>query len=149
MLKEFRAFIMRGNVLDLAVGIIIGGAFGGIVNSLVKDIIMPPIGLILGKLDFSNLFILLGSAPNGPDGKPLAIATLKAAQDAGLPTLNYGLFITAIINFLIIGFAVFMIVRAANSMQKKQEEPPAKPPEPSTEEKLLTEIRDLLKEGRR
>ncbi len=149
MIKEFRSFIMRGNVLDLAVGIIIGGAFGAIVTSLVKDIIMPPIGLILGKLDFSNLFILLGATPTGPDGKPLAITSLKMAQDLGLPTLNYGLFITAIINFLIIGFAVFMIVRTANNMAKKPEAAPAKPPEPTTEEKLLTEIRDLLKEGRR
>ncbi|MEP7288761.1 MAG: large conductance mechanosensitive channel protein MscL [Chloroflexota bacterium] len=109
MLKEFREFIVRGNVLDLAVGIIIGIAFGAVVNSLVKDIIMPPIGLVLGHLDFSNLFVAL-------DGK--AYATLKLAQDAGAPTLNYGLFITAIINFLIVALVVFLIVRVANRLQK-------------------------------
>ncbi len=137
MLKEFRAFVMRGNVLDLAVGIIIGTAFGAIVNSLVKDIIMPPIGLVLGRLDFSSLFVAL-------DGK--SYASLKAAQDAGAATLNYGLFITAVINFLVIAFAVFMIIRAANRLQKPKEEAPAAPPPPSNEEKLLGEIRDLLKQ---
>ncbi len=137
MLKEFRTFVMRGNVLDLAVGIIIGTAFGAIVNSLVKDIIMPPIGLVLGRLDFSSLFVAL-------DGK--SYASLKAAQDAGAATLNYGLFITAVINFLVIAFAVFMIIRAANRLQKPKEEAPAAPPPPSNEEKLLGEIRDLLKQ---
>lgn len=137
MLKEFRTFVMRGNVLDLAVGIIIGTAFGAIVNSLVKDIVMPPIGLVLGRLDFSSLFIAL-------DGK--SYASLKAAQDAGAATLNYGLFITVVINFLVIAFAVFMIIRAANRLQKPKEEAPAAPPTPSNEEKLLEEIRDLLKQ---
>lgn len=117
MLKEFKAFIMRGNVLDLAVAVIIGGAFGTIVNSLVKDIIMPPIGLLLGRINFTDLFISL-------NGKPYD--TLKIAQEAGAPTLNYGIFIQAIINFLIIGFVIFLLIKAANAFQKKEETP--KPP---------------------
>ncbi len=114
MLKEFREFIMRGNMIDLAVGIVIGAAFTTIVNSLVKDIIMTPIGLILGHVDFSNLFIAL-------DGK--SYPSLKAAQDAGAATLNYGLFITNVINFLIIALAVFLIVKLINRMyQRKPQE---------------------------
>jgi large conductance mechanosensitive channel len=134
MIKEFREFIMRGNVVDLAVGIIIGGAFGKIVTSIVNDIIMPPIGLLLGKVDFSNLFINLG------DGD---YATLAAAQEAGAPVLRYGVFINTMIDFLIVGFAIFLLVRAINRMKKA--EPPPAPPGPSAEEKLLGEIRDLLK----
>jgi len=118
MLKEFKAFIMRGNVVDLAIGVIIGGAFGAIVNSLVKDIIMPPIGLLLGKVDFAKLYVAL-------DGK--TYESLAKAQELGAPTLNYGQFINTIINFLIIGFVIFLIVKAINKMQK-----PAAAPAPTT-----------------
>jgi large conductance mechanosensitive channel len=113
MLKEFKAFAMRGNVLDLAVGIIIGGAFGTIVKSLVDDVIMPPIGLALGNVDFTNLFVLLkeGAKAAGP------YSTLAEARAAGAVTVNYGLFVNSIITFLIIAFAVFMIVRTANRMK--------------------------------
>ncbi|HEU5042399.1 MAG TPA: large conductance mechanosensitive channel protein MscL, partial [Gemmatimonadales bacterium] len=113
MLKEFKAFAMRGNVLDLAVGIIIGGAFGTIVKSLVDDIIMPPIGLALGNVDFSDLFAVLreGSKAAGP------YATLADAQAAGAVTMNVGLFVNSIITFLIVAFAVFLVVRAANRMK--------------------------------
>ena len=119
MLKEFKNFIMRGNVLDLAVAVVIGGAFNTIVKSFVDDVLMPPIGLLLGNVDFSNLFISL----NGQ-----AYASLAAAQEAGAPTLNYGLFINAIINFLIIAAAVFVIVRTANRFEKKEEEAAGAPP---------------------
>jgi large conductance mechanosensitive channel len=120
MWKEFRAFLMRGNVVDLAVGIIIGGAFGTIVNSLVNDVIMPPIGLALGKVDFSNLFLLLhGGAKAAPP-----YASVAEAKAAGAVTINYGLFINSLISFLIIGFAVFLIVRAVNRLQG----PPAATP---------------------
>jgi len=118
MLKEFKAFIMRGNVVDLAIGVIIGGAFGAIVSSLVKDIIMPPIGLLLGKVDFAKLYVAL-------DGK--TYESLAKAQELGAPTLNYGQFINTIINFLIIGFVIFLIVKAINKMQK-----PAAAPAPTT-----------------
>lgn len=133
MFNEFKSFIMRGNVLDLAVGIIIGAAFTGIVNSLVSDIIMPPVGIIAGGIDFKDYFINL----SGGEYK-----TLAAAKAAGAATVNYGLFLNQVINFLIVGFAVFMIVRQANRIIKKQEAAPAAP---TTSEKLLTEIRDLLK----
>ena len=114
MWKEFRAFLMRGNVVDLAVGIIIGGAFGTIVNSLVNDVIMPPIGLALGKVDFSNLFLLLHGGPKGPP----PYASVAEAKAAGAVTINYGLFINSLISFLIIGFAVFLVVRAVNRLQR-------------------------------
>ncbi|MEK7277775.1 MAG: large-conductance mechanosensitive channel protein MscL [Chloroflexota bacterium] len=120
MFKEFKAFIMRGNVVDLAVGIVIGSAFGQIVSSLVKDIIMPPIGLVLGKVDFSNLFLSLsGQYPS-----------LAEAQAAGAATINYGLFINTVINFLIVGFAIFLLVRAVNRMQA----PPPPAAAPTTKE---------------
>jgi large conductance mechanosensitive channel len=109
MLKEFRTFIMRGNVIDLAIGVIIGGAFGAIVNSLVKDIIMPPIGLLLARVDFSKLYVAL-------DGK--TYESLSKAQELGAPTLNYGAFINTIINFLIIGFVIFLVVKAVNQLKK-------------------------------
>jgi large conductance mechanosensitive channel len=119
MLKEFKAFIMRGNVLDLAIAVIIGGVFGKIVTSLVNDIIMPPIGLILGKVDFRNLYINLSDA---------SFATLADAQKAGVPIIKYGAFINTIIDFLIVSFIIFLVVRAANRLQKKlQEEPKAVP----------------------
>jgi large conductance mechanosensitive channel len=118
MFKEFKEFINRGSVLDLAVGIIIGAAFTGIVNSLVKDVIMPPIGLILGQIDFSSLYINLSAESYG---------SLAAAQEAGAPTINYGMFINAVINFLIVAFVVFLIVRAFNRMKRKEEPAPAAP----------------------
>lgn len=137
MLKEFRDFAVRGNVVDLAVGIIIGAAFTSIVNSLVKDIIMPPIGYIMGGIDFSNFFITL----SGGDYE-----TLKAAQDSGAVTINYGLFVNAVINFLIVAFAIFLLVKQINRFKKEASETP--PPAPSESEKLLAEIRDLLKSSR-
>jgi large conductance mechanosensitive channel len=122
MLKEFKAFIMRGNVLDLAVGVIIGGAFGAIVSSLVNDLLMPPIGLLLGRIDFANLLIVLQKGdPAGP------YATLADAQAAGAVTMNYGLFINTVIVFLITAFAIFLVVKAANQLQREQEAPPAAP----------------------
>ena len=133
MPNEFKQFIARGNVIDLAVGIIMGAAFTGIVNSLVKDIIMPPIGKLTGGLDFSNLFINLS---NG------SYVTLKTAQEAGAATINYGIFFNQVFNFLIVAFAVFLIVKQANRFRKQQD---AKPVEPPRSEKLLEEIRDLLK----
>ena len=135
MLQEFKAFAMRGNVVDMAVGIIIGGAFGKIVSSFVADVIMPPIGLLLGGVDFSNLFINLSDT---------AYATLAAAEEAGAPVIKYGAFINTVLDFVIIAFAIFMVVKGMNSMKKKEEEKPAAPPKPSAEETLLTEIRDLL-----
>ena len=122
MLKEFREFIMRGNVLDLAVGVIIGAAFGGVVTSLVNDVIMPPIGIALGQVDFKDLFVLLkeGTTP-GP------YASVAAAKAAGAVTLNWGAFVNTVINFLIVGFAIFMIVRAVNRIHKKPEPAPAGP----------------------
>lgn len=136
MLKEFRDFAMRGNVIDLAIGIIIGAAFTTVVNSLVKDIIMPPIGYLMNGIDFSNLFISL----TGGD-----YPSLKAAEDAGAATINYGLFINAIINFLIVAFAIFIVVKQINRFRKQA---PAEPAAPTASEKLLTEIRDLLRQGR-
>jgi large conductance mechanosensitive channel len=135
MLKEFKDFAMRGNVVDMAVGIIIGAAFGKIVSSLVADVIMPPIGLALGGVDFSNLFIDLSGA---------GYATLALAEEAGAPLIKYGAFINVVLDFLIVAFAIFMVIKGLNKMKKKEEEKPAEPPKPSAEEKLLTEIRDLL-----
>lgn len=136
MWREFRDFAMRGNVIDLAVGIIIGAAFTTIVNSLVNDIIMPPLGLVIGGIDFSNFFLILkgGSYP-----------TLEAAKAAGAVTINYGLFINAIIRFLIVAFAIFILVKQINRLAREEPKAPPPPPEPSREEVLLAEIRDLLK----
>ena len=142
MLKEFKEVAVKGNVLDMAVGIIIGAAFGTIVKSLVNDVIMPPIGLATGGVDFSELFVTLSQgASAGP------YATLAAAQEAGAVTINYGLFINEVITFVIVAFTVFMVVRSFNKLRKAEEEAPAPvaPPEPSVEETLLAEIRDLLK----
>lgn len=136
MVKEFKEFAMRGNVVDMAVGIIIGAAFGKIVNSMVNDVLMPPIGKLLGGVDFSNLFITLGSGD---------FESLAAAQAAGAATLNYGVFINTVVNFLIVAFAIFMLIKVINNLKKKEEAAPAPPPEPTVEQKLLTEIRDLLK----
>ena len=137
MLEEFKKFVMRGNVVDLAVGVIIGAAFGKIVDSLVKDLVMPPIGLLLGRVDFTNLFLLLkDGVPAGP------YLTVEAAQKAGAVTLNYGIFINTCIGFLIVAFAVFLLIRMINRMQAA--ESAAAPPTPE-EVVLLREIRDSLK----
>ena len=136
MVREFRDFAMRGNVVDLAVGLILGAAFTTIVNSLVKDIVMPPIGLVLGGIDFANFFVTLkgGSYP-----------TLEAAKAAGAVTVNYGLFINAVIRFVIVAFAIFILVKQINRLKTEEPAPEPAPPEPSREEMLLAEIRDLLK----
>ena len=134
MLQEFKAFALRGNVMDLAVGVIIGGAFGKIVASLTNDVIMPVVGLMMGKVDFSNLYINL----SGGD-----YATLQAAVDAGVPVLKYGAFLNSILDFVILAFIIFMMVRAMNKMKKA--EPPAPPAGPTPDHVLLTEIRDALK----
>ena len=138
--KEFKEFAVKGNMLDMAVGIIIGAAFGTIVQSLVKDVIMPPVGMMLGGVDFTDMFITLSEgATAGP------YATLDAAQEAGAVTINYGIFGNALISFLIVSFTVFVLVRSFNKMKRAEEAaPPAAAPGPSNEEKLLTEIRDLL-----
>ena len=125
MLKEFKEFAMRGNVVDMAVGIIIGAAFGKIVSSLVSDVIMPPIGMVMGGVSFSDLSLALGSGE-------------------GAATINYGVFVDTVISFLTIALAVFMLIMARNSLRKRDGERPAEPPKPSAEETLLTEIRDLL-----
>jgi len=138
MLQEFKAFIARGNVIDLAVGIIMGVAFTTIVNSLVNDIIMPPIGVMLGGVDFSNYYINLSGTHYD---------SLAAAKAAGAATINYGVFINAIINFLIIAFAVFLLVKQVNRFMKKPEAPPA-PAAPPRSEVLLEEIRDTLRSQR-
>ncbi len=136
MIKEFKEFAMRGNVMDMAVGIIIGGAFGKIVSSLVTDVLMPPLGWLTGSLDFSQRFIVLGAGD---------FETLEKAKEAGVATLNYGMFLNSVINFVIVAFAIFMVIKAINMAKKKEEAKPAAPPAPSAEEKLLGEIRDLLK----
>ena len=137
MLKEFKAFAMRGNVVDMAVGIIIGAAFGRIVSSFVNDVVMPPIGLLMGNLDFSNLFINLSGE---------SFSSLAAAEEAGAPVIKYGLFVNNVLDFVIVALAIFFVIRAMNKMKKAEEEaPPPAPPEPSDEVKLLTEIRDSLK----
>jgi large conductance mechanosensitive channel len=136
VIKEFREFIMRGNVVDLAIAVVIGAAFGAIVSSLVKDIIMPIVGYALGGVDFTNLFIVLGGG---------SYATLADAQAAGVATINYGIFINTIITFLVVALAMFFGVKAINSMKRKEAVAPAAPPAPTKEEQLLTEIRDLLK----
>lgn len=122
MIKEFREFAMRGSVLDMAVGIVIGVAFGAIVSSLVTDVLMPPVGLLMGGVDFTNLFVVLSSGQTvGP------YASLAAAQEAGAVTLNYGLFINKIISFLIVAFALFQVIRSMNRLKRKTEAPPAEP----------------------
>ncbi|UCF90160.1 MAG: large conductance mechanosensitive channel protein MscL [Desulfobacterales bacterium] len=136
LMQEFKEFAVKGNAVDMAVGIIIGGAFGKIVSSLVNDVIMPPIGRLLGNVDFTGLFINLSST---------SYTTLGEAQKAGAPTLNYGNFIQTVIDFLIIAFAIFMMIKGINVLRKKEEEKPAEPPKPSEEVLLLQEIRDALK----
>jgi large conductance mechanosensitive channel len=128
MVQEFKDFAMRGNVIDMAVGIVIGGAFGKIVSSFVNDVLMPPIGLALGGVDFSGLSITLQ----------------EATEEAAAVTLNWGVFVQTVIDFLIIAFAIFLVVKAMNAAKKKEEEAPAEPPK---QEVLLTEIRDALRQG--
>lgn len=145
MLKEFKEFAMRGNVVDLAVGVIIGAAFGKIVTSLVNDIIMPPIGRALGGVDFKDMFYNLEPAKLTKAGA--AVKTLADAKDAGAAVVAYGAFINTVIDFTIVAFCIFMIIKAMNTLMKKPAPAPAPaaPPEPTKEEKLLTEIRDILK----
>jgi large conductance mechanosensitive channel len=129
MMSEFKDFAMKGNVVDMAVGIVIGGAFGKIVSSFVADVLMPPLGLLLGNVDFSDR----------------AVTLRDAAEGAAAVTLKYGAFIQSVVDFVIIAFAIFMVVKAMNTLKKKEEAAPAPPPEPSKEEVLLTEIRDALR----
>jgi len=143
MLKEFKEFAMRGNVVDMAVAIIIGAAFGKIVDSLVKDVIMPPIGLLLGKVDFSNLFLVL---KEGKTAGPYL--TVEVAQKAGAVTFNYGTFINTVITFVIVAFAVFLLIRAINNLKRKEQEKPAAAPATPEDVLLLREIRDALAKGR-
>lgn len=141
LVKEFKEFAVKGNMVDMAVGIIIGGAFGTIVSSLVDDVFMPIIGLVLGGIDFSNLFIVLSNPTSA------AVPSLAAAQAAGVATLNIGLFINAMVKFVIVAFALFLLVKGINMLrrEKAKEPEPEVPPAPAREEVLLTEIRDILK----
>jgi large conductance mechanosensitive channel len=143
MFKEFRDFAIKGNMIDLAIGVIIGAAFGAIVSSLVDDVFMPLIGLILNGVDFSNLFIVLSNPKNVP------ITSLAGAKDAGVATLNVGLFINAVVKFVIVAIVLFMVVKAVNSMKRKEVAAPPAPPTPSDEVLLLTQIRDELKRASR
>ena len=139
MMQEFREFAIKGNVIDLAVGVIIGGAFGKIVDSVVKDLIMPVVGMVFGKLDFSNLFVVLGTPPEGTP------RTLTALQEAGVPVFAYGNFITVAVNFLILAFIIFIMIKQINRLKR---EAPAAPPAPEVtpeEVLLLREIRDQLR----
>ena len=136
ILSEFKEFALRGNVVDLAVGLVIGAAFCAIVNSLVADVIMPPIGLLMGNVDFSDLFINL----SGQDYPSLA-----AARAAGAPVIAYGAFLNAVINFIIVALAIFVLVKGMNQLRRKQAEEPAEAPEAPRQEVLLQEIRDILK----
>ncbi|GAB1724006.1 MAG: large conductance mechanosensitive channel protein MscL [Nitrospira sp. CR1.1] len=138
MMSEFKEFAVKGNVLDMAVGVIIGGAFGKIVSSVVSDILMPPIGLLMGHMDFSSLFIPLSEDAKGK--------SLAAAKAAGAATINYGVFLQTLLDFTILAFVIFMVVKQMNRFKKAT--PPGPPPAPPKEEVLLTEIRDLLKNQR-
>jgi large conductance mechanosensitive channel len=138
MMSEFKEFAVKGNVLDMAVGVIIGGAFGKIVSSLVSDILMPPIGLLMGHVDFSSLFIPLSEEAKGK--------SLAAAKAAGAATINYGVFLQTLLDFTILAFVIFMVIKQMNRFKKAT--PPGPPPAPPKEEVLLTEIRDLLKTQR-
>lgn len=129
LIKEFKEFAVKGNVIDMAVGIIIGGAFGKIVSSFVADVVMPPIGVLLGGVDFAKL----------------SLTVKEATETTEAVRVNYGMFLNTIIDFIIIAFVIFMVIKAMNKMKKKEEEKPAAPPAPTKQEVLLTEIRDLLK----
>ena len=140
MIKEFRDFAIKGNMIDLAIGVIIGAAFGAIVSSLVDDVFMPLIGLIVGGIDFSNLFVVLANPDN------IAVPSIAAAKAAGVSTLNIGLFINAVVKFAIIAFVLFLVVKGINRLKRQAAaEPVASTPAPSKEEVLLTEIRDALR----
>ena len=139
MFKEFKDFAMRGNVVDMAVGIIIGAAFGKIISSFVNDVLMPPIGMLLGGVDFTNIFTVWSEG---------SFETLAAAEEAGAAVSKWGVFGNTILDFVIVAFVIFMVIRAMNRMKKKEEEAPAEPPPPPKEEVLLTEIRDLLRQRR-
>lgn len=145
MLQEFKAFIARGNVLDLAVGVIIGGAFGTIVSAFTEDLVMPIISLFTGGIDFSSLFVVLGTIPADYSG---STTDYEALKKAGVALFGYGKFLTALINFIIIAFVIFLIVRAANKALAPPPAAPAEPPGPSPSEVLLAEIRDELRKGR-
>lgn len=138
MIKEFKEFAMRGNVVDLAVGVVIGAAFGKIVTSMVNDILMPPIGKAMGGVNFADLFINLDSAKG-------SFTSLKAAKDAGAAVIAYGSFINTLIDFIIVAFCIFLVVKGMNKLKKKPQPVEVVPPAPSAEQKLLTEIRDILK----
>ena len=140
IVKEFREFAVKGNMLDMAVGIIIGGAFGKIITSLVNDVLMPPLGLLLGRVDFSNLKAVL---QKGHDAVMDGTAVVQPAVSE--VTINYGMFIQTLIDFLIVAFCIFVVIKAMNSLKRKEEAAPAAPPPPSDEAVLLKEIRDLLK----
>jgi large conductance mechanosensitive channel len=140
MFKEFKEFALKGNVVDLAVGVIIGGAFGAIVNSMVQDILMPIVGLLTGGIDFGQRYALLtNGTPPGP------YASLAAAKAAGAATLNYGVFLNLVVTFLIVAFVLFIVIKAMNSARRQEPAPPPPPPAPSAEVSLLGEIRDLLR----
>jgi large conductance mechanosensitive channel len=139
MLKEFRDFALRGSVVDLAIGVIIGAAFGAIVSSLVDDVFMPIIGLILSGVDFSNLFWVISNPGN------VAVPSVAFAKENGIPVLAYGLFINAVVKFIIVAFVLFLVVKGINSMRRKEAAAPAPAPAPTKEEVLLTEIRDALR----
>ncbi|MCP5463472.1 MAG: large-conductance mechanosensitive channel protein MscL [Deltaproteobacteria bacterium] len=136
MFEEFKKFAMRGNVVDMAVGIIIGAAFGKIVTSFVNDVLMPPIGLLIGGVNFKSLFIALGQQQ---------FQSIEAAKEAGVPVIAYGSFLQTVFDFILVAFAIFMVVKAMNNLKKKEQEKPAEPAKPSPEVQLLTEIRDSLK----
>lgn len=138
MLKEFKEFALKGNFVDMAVGIVIGAAFSTIVKSFVDDIIMPIVGVLTGGVDFSNMFAIIKG------GEGATFATLEAAKEAGAVTINYGLFINAMVTFVIVAFALFMVIKGMNAAKKAEEEAPTAPAEPSDEAKLLAEIRDAL-----
>jgi large conductance mechanosensitive channel len=136
MLKEFKEFAMRGNVIDMAVGIIIGAAFGKIVTSFVNDVVMPPIGMLLGNVDFGDLFVNLSGG---------AYDSVAAAEQAGAAIIKYGMFINTVLDFLIVAFAIFIVIRTLNKLKRKQEAAPEAAPAPTVEQQLLTEIRDTLR----
>ena len=138
MLNEFKEFILRGNAMDMAVGIIMGAAFGAMVGSLVEDVIMPPIGMLLGGVDFSSIFLNLSGQE---------VASYDAAKEAGAAVIGVGAFINAVIKLVVVGFAVFMLVKAVNKLNRQKEEEPAAPEAPAADIALLTEIRDLLKKS--
>ena len=145
MVKEFKEFAMRGNVVDLAIGVIIGGAFGKIVSSLIEDLIMPSVGKVIGSVDFSNLYLPLSAKVSGAiQNAPGGVLALVDARKIG-PVLAYGNFITILLNFIILAFCIFLLVKGINALKRKEAAKPVAPPAPTAEEKLLTEIRDLLR----